>query len=70
MTPLGETAAFQIVNIQSRAKAAILIAGSLADSIIANVLNGNPGTEPVVCTSGPGNTANLEIRYALTLPEC
>ncbi|HBP07226.1 hypothetical protein [uncultured Victivallis sp.] len=70
VTPLGETAAFQIVNIQSRAKAAILIAGSLADSIIANVLNGNPGTEPVVCTSGPGNTANLEIRSALTLPEC
>ena len=52
ITPLGDTAQFQIVNIQSHARRAVLIAGSLADSQIANILNDNPETEPVTVESG------------------
>lgn len=62
VTPLGDTAAFQIVNVQSRAKRAVLIAGSLADSQIANILNANPETEAVTFDSGRENTRNLDLR--------
>jgi len=62
VTPLGDTAAFQIVNVQSRAKRAVLIAGSLADSQISNILNANPETEAVTFDSGRENTRNLDLR--------
>jgi len=62
VTPLGDTAAFQIVNVQSRAKRAVLIAGSLADSQISNILNSNPETAAVTFDSGPENTRNLDLR--------
>ncbi len=67
VTPLGDTAGFRIVNILSRAAQAVLIAGSLADSIISDVINGNPDTEPVCCSSGEESLENVEIRSTLTV---
>ncbi|MDO4425468.1 MAG: hypothetical protein Q4D17_06875, partial [Planctomycetia bacterium] len=52
ITPLGDTYAITLTNIQSRAKAAVLIAGSLTDSVISNVINLNPNCEPVTYESG------------------
>lgn len=52
VTPLGDTYGFHISNIHSRSRVPILIAGSLQDSTISNVVNYNPGTEVIVCTSG------------------
>jgi hypothetical protein len=61
VTPLGDTYGFQIRNIQSYAKAAVLIGGSLQDSIIDGVLNFNPETDPVTFKSGKENVKNLII---------
>lgn len=63
-TPLGDTAEFLIRSIRSGAKQAVLIAGSLADSVIDGVVNGNPGTEPV---AGLENTENVQLHAALTV---
>ena len=61
VTPLGDTAAFQIRNVTSRARNAVLIAGSLADSMICGVIDRNGENEPVVYASGLENTQNLAI---------
>ena len=64
--PLGDTAALQIRNIQSHANRAVLIAGSLADSEISNVINDNPDTEAVHYGSGVENTKNLILNNIMT----
>lgn len=65
-TPLGNTSEFLIRNIRSNAERAILIAGSLTDSLIDGVVNGNPGAEPV---SGRKFTRNVRIQAVLTAGE-
>ncbi|MDO5582041.1 MAG: glycosyl hydrolase family 28 protein [Planctomycetia bacterium] len=61
ITPLGDTYGLTIINIQSRAKAAILIAGSLTDSIIANVINYHPDVKGITYGSGKDNVKNVVI---------
>lgn len=64
--PLGDTGNLQIRNIQSRAKRAISIVGSLTDSIIDGVINDNPDTVPVYYESGREKTRNLVLANLLT----
>ena len=65
VTPLGDTYGFQIRNIQSYSKAAVLIGGSLQDSLIDGVLNFDPETDPVTFQSGRENVKNLIICNAV-----
>lgn len=62
VTPLGDTYALTLTNIQSRARDCILVAGSLADSVIANVLNFNPDCPTIRCASGDDFMRNVTIR--------
>ena len=66
VTPLGDTYAMQISNIYSYSKNPVLIAGSLQDSTITNVINHNPETTPVVCQSGAKYVKNCVINNTLT----
>ena len=59
VNPLGTTYGFQINNIMSNSKHCILIAGSLTDSRISNVLNFNPDVAPITFESGKEYTKNL-----------
>ncbi|MBE6428874.1 MAG: hypothetical protein E7028_09930 [Planctomycetaceae bacterium] len=67
ITPLGDTYAITLTNIQSRAKAAVLIAGSLTDSVISNVINLNPNCEPVTYESGKERVKNVVIQNVLSV---
>lgn len=67
VTPLGDTYAITVTNVQSRAKAAVLIAGSLTDSIISNVVNLNPDSDPVVYESGKDRVKNVVIQNILSM---
>lgn len=62
VNPLGDTYGIIINNVQSKSKAAILIAGSLQDSIISNVLNFNPDCGVVTYESGTQNTKNVIVK--------
>lgn len=66
VTPLGDTYGIQISNVISYSENPILIAGSLQDSIISNVINHNPQTTPVVYQSGRQNVKNCIIVNTLT----
>lgn len=66
VTPLGDTYAMQISNVYSYSKNPVLIAGSLQDSTITNVINHNPETTPVVCQSGAKYVKNCVINNTLT----
>ena len=69
-TPLGDTWGFHISNIHSRSKYAILVAGSLQDSTITNVVNSNPDNKEVVtCTSGKENMRNVHTSNLLNVSE-
>ena len=62
VTPLGDTYGFHISNIHSRSKSAVLIAGSLQDSTISNVINFNAeNPNPIDCTSGRQYLKNVVI---------
>lgn len=61
VTPLGDTFGIIINNVQSKSAHAVLIAGSLTDSIIANVINFNPQIEGVSFESGEENVKNVVI---------
>ena len=66
VTPLGDTYGFHISNIHSRSISAILIAGSLQDSTISNVINYNPATpDPVHCASGKQYLRNVHFSNLL-----
>ena len=60
-TPLGDTYGITIKNVQSHARRCIVIAGSLCDSTITNVIHYNTQTEPIVYESGVENTRNLTL---------
>lgn len=62
VTPLGDTFGFHISNIHSFSKYPIMIAGSLQDSTISNVVDYNPETEGVFYDSGKEYTKNLVIQ--------
>ena len=61
VTPLGDTSGIIVTNVQSQAKQAVLIAGSLVDSVISNVVNYNPEVEGVGFESGEENVRNVRI---------
>ena len=61
ITPLGDTYRITIRNVQSNARRCIVIAGSLCDSTIEQVVNCNPQTEPIIYESGLENTRNLTL---------
>ncbi len=61
VTPLGDTFGFIITNIHSRSSQAILIAGSLTDSIISKVINYNPKITGIEFQSGKENVRNVQI---------
>ena len=52
VTPLGDTSDFIITNVHANSKNCILIAGSLANSIISNIMNHYPDCGPVTYESG------------------
>ncbi|MBQ8755811.1 MAG: hypothetical protein IJZ19_12335 [Lentisphaeria bacterium] len=61
IAPVGDAAHIQICNVFSRSKRSILIAGSIADSIISNVINANSETPTVQCDSGWEYVLNLHL---------
>lgn len=61
VTPLGDTYRIFINNIMSRAQHTILIAGSLSESIITNVIKYDAEGPPITYESGKDNVRNLLI---------
>ena len=61
VTPLGDTRGVIVTNIQSRSRCAVLVAGSLVDSIISNVVNYSPEVTGVTFESGEKNVRNLRV---------
>ena len=61
VTPLGDTYGITIANVHSQARQGILIAGSLTDSTIMNVVNYNPKAQSVCYESGKENVRNVQI---------
>lgn len=61
VTPLGDTFRITARNIDSRSQHAILIAGSLCDSTIADVVHRGPAAEPITAESGPQHVRGLKI---------
>ncbi len=70
VTPLGDTADLIINNVQGRTRTSIAIHGSLCDSVISNVINYNPQTEPVVYASGAQHVRNVTIANVVTDRSC
>lgn len=66
-TPLGDTCGFIINNVTANAKFPVLIAGSLQDSIISNVISLNQTAQPVSISSGKENFRNVIISNTLTV---
>lgn len=69
ITPLGDTSGFIITNIHSKSDAAILIAGSLTDSVISNVINYNPKVKDLSYGSGKENVRNLLIEKFINVSD-
>ncbi|MCF0235020.1 MAG: hypothetical protein HUK22_08625, partial [Thermoguttaceae bacterium] len=61
VTPLGDTTAITISNVVSSSRDAVLIAGSLTDSAVMNVVNRNPQVRGVTYESGKENVRNVAI---------
>ena len=70
VTPLGDTVGLIINNVQDRTRTSIAIHGSLCDSVISNVINYNPQTEPVVSASGIQHVRNVTVSNAITIRQC
>ena len=62
VTPLGDTFNVTVRKVDSRSRYAVLIAGSLADSVIEDIIDRNGENPPVVCTSGEGFLRNVSIK--------
>jgi hypothetical protein len=61
VTPLGDTSRITVRNVTSRSQHAVLIAGSLTDSTISDVVHQGSAAEPVTMESGPQNVRNVTI---------
>lgn len=64
VTPLGDTYRIFVSNIMSRAQHTILIAGSLSESIISNVIKYNASGDAITYASGMENVRQVEISNA------
>ena len=61
IAPLGDTSRIVVHNVISKAKYPILIGGSLADSILSNIVQHGSAEEAVTVASGPQNLRNVTI---------
>lgn len=61
VTPLGDTYGVTISNVHSQSRHAILVAGSLVDSTISNVVNYHSDAEILHCESGKENVRNVTV---------
>jgi len=61
VTPLGDTYRILVNNIMSRSKHTVLIAGSLSDSNITNVMKYDAPGEAITYESGRDNVRNVEL---------
>ena len=68
VTPLNDARNFIIKNIDSYSRTAVLIAGSLAESSIINLVNHNPENPAIVYKSGIENTRELTLKNITDLP--
>ncbi|HPJ99849.1 MAG TPA: hypothetical protein PKW60_10220 [Candidatus Hydrogenedentes bacterium] len=59
VTPLGDTYRFFISNIMSRSQHTVLIAGSLSESIVSNVIKYEAEGPPITMESGEDNVRNV-----------
>jgi hypothetical protein len=69
VTPLGDTFRITVRNLTSRSQYAILIAGSLADSTISDIVQHGSGAEPVTMESGPQYVRDVTITNVRTEPK-
>ena len=67
VTPLGDTYRVFISDIRSRATHTVLIAGSLAESAIMNVVKYDAPGAPVTYASGREHVRQVEVTNAVTL---
>ncbi|MCX7007934.1 MAG: hypothetical protein NTY53_11935 [Kiritimatiellaeota bacterium] len=61
VAPLGTTSRIVISNVVSKAKSAILIGGSLCDSVLDHITHAGPTNEAVTFASGPENVRDVKI---------
>lgn len=61
IAPLGTTSRLVISNVVSKAKSAILIGGSLCDSVLDNITHAGPVNEAVSVASGPEFVRDVKI---------
>lgn len=67
VTPLGDTYRIFVSNVMSRSQETILIAGSLAESTISNVIKYEAPGEPITYASGEDNVRNVAISNVRTM---
>lgn len=60
VTPVGDTSRILISNVSSASQHTILIAGSLTDSVISNVIRNRPDGSPITYASGQENVKNVK----------
>jgi len=66
VTPLGDTFRILITNVIGRSRHHILLAGSLTDSIIANMICHGGENEPLTLQSGPEMASNVTLSNVVT----
>jgi len=60
VTPVGDTSRILINNVSSASRHTILIAGSLTDSVISNVIRNRYDGSPITYASGKENVKNVQ----------
>lgn len=65
ITPVGSTRNIVVNNVIASTRNAVAIGGSLADSIITNIIHDNAEGEPVHVASGPEYIRNVTISNAI-----
>ncbi|TWU25162.1 hypothetical protein Pla52o_14600 [Novipirellula galeiformis] len=65
VAPLGDTYRIFISNVMSRAQHTILIAGSLSESSISNVIKYNAAGRPITYKSGSDNVRNVMVHNVM-----
>ena len=66
VAPVGDTCRIIVNNVISRSQHAILIGGSLCDSVISNVVCHGPGSEAVTLASGPEHLRDVTFTNVVT----
>ena len=59
IAPLGDTSRIVINNVLSRSQQAILIGGSLSDSILTNIVQHGPGGQAITIAAGPEHVRDV-----------